>query len=212
MGCVFGDFMPTENYYSNVQKLVWSFNSTNKPDYTKWKALNINVQLENGYFLHPAGGYTFDDIEAYSNETIRINVAGLFGHVIEDFFRTESKRLLIEGPWETISIEQKILFENELQKEIKRHPGSFFGWIKPTTEHILSGYECAAICKFKPADDILFAIHKNGSDEMYAVVHLTFSGKKEENIAFPSTTLYDSFDAFKAQRMYPDKAEWEESL
>lgn len=211
MGCVFGDFIPTDNYYNFVQKSVWDFEEESKPDYKKWHSLNINVQLENGYFLYPIGGYTFDDAEELPHEAKRIDIAGLFPHVIEDFFQTDPPRPFVEEPWETITIEQKVLFDTELQKEIKRTSSSFFEIIKSTSKHILTNYECSAVCKNGQADDILFSIHNtNGSDKCYALVHLTFSGTTEDNTVFPITTLFDSFDAFKFERMYPDKADWED--
>ncbi len=211
MGSVFGDFIPTENYYKFVQKSVWDVLATTKPGYKKWHSLNINVQLENGYFLYPIGGYTFDDAEEFPDETKRIDIAGLFRHVIEDFFLTEPSRPFVEESWERITIEQKILFDTELQREIKRTSNSLFGIIKSTSKHTLADYKCSAVCKNGQADDILFSIHNtNRSDKCYALVHLTFSGKTEDNTAFPLTTLFDSFDAFKFERMYPDKAEGED--
>lgn len=211
MGCVFGDFIPTDNYYKFVQKSVWNFWAENKLEYKKWNSLNINVQLENGYFLHPKGGYTFDDAEEFPDDKKRIDIAGLFRHVIEDFIQEDPPRPFVEEPWEIITIQQKILFEQELQKEIKKTSSSFFNVFKSTTKHILADYECSAICKNGGKDEILFSIHhNNGSNNHYALVHLTFKGKVEENIVFPLTILFDSFDSFKLKKMYPDKAEWEE--
>ena len=211
MGCVFGNFIPEEDYYKFVQKSIWEFWSTNKPDYRKWHSLNINVQLENGYFLHPIGGCTFDDIEELSGEAIRIDIAGLSLQIIEDFFQPNLPVPFVEEPWMTISIEEKLLFEAELQKEIKKTSGEYWGPVKSTTKHVLADYECFAVCKSIQSDDILFSVHdNNGSDKSYALVHLTFAGKQEENPKFPLTTLFDSFDAFKFERMYPDKAEWED--
>jgi hypothetical protein len=100
--------------------------------------LNINVQLENGYFLYSIGGYTFDDAEELPDETKRIDIAGLFRHVIEDFFQAVPPRPFVEEPWETITIEQKLLFETELQKEIKRTSSSLFDIIKSKTKHIMN--------------------------------------------------------------------------
>lgn len=211
LGYLFGDFIPTDNYYKFVQKSVWDFWTATKPDYKKWHSMNFNVQLENGYFLYPIGGYTFNDAEQLPEETKRIDIAGLFRHVIDDFFQTDPPRPFVEEPWETITIEQKVFFDTELQKEIKKTSSSLFGILKSTSKHILADYECSAVCKYGRADDILFSIHNtNGSEKCYALVHLTFSGKTEYNPAFPITTLFDSFDAFKFERMYPDKAEWED--
>jgi hypothetical protein len=211
MGCVFGEFTPTENYYKFVQKSVWEFWSTDKPNYQRWDALKINVQLVNGYFLYPIGGYTFDDVEEFPEEPKRIDIAGLYRHVIEDFFQTVPPRPFVEEPWATITIEQKLLFERELQTEIRNSPGSFFGVIESEGKHVLLDYHCSAVCKSLRCDDILFSIHNNkGSNKTYALVHLTFNGKTEESTMWPSTTLFDSFDNFKFERMYPDKAEWED--
>ncbi|SFD86497.1 hypothetical protein SAMN05518672_103581 [Chitinophaga sp. CF118] len=211
MSCVFGNFIPANDYYKFVQKSVWEFGSTNKPDYKKWHSLNINVQLENGSFLHPIGGYSFDDIEEFSVETIRIDIAGISRHIIEDFFKSDPPKLFVEDPWMTINIEQKLLFETELQKEIKNASSEYWGLVKSTRKHILTDYECSAVCKNIQSDDILFSIHNNNtSDKSYALVHLTFSGKQEGKPKFPLTTLFDSFDAFKFERMYTDKAEWED--
>jgi hypothetical protein len=211
MGCVFGDFIPTDNYYNVVQKSVWEFWSAKKSDYKKWYSLNINAQLENGYFLDPVGGYTFDDIEGFPDEIKRIDIIGLSYHIIEEFFQKNSTIPFVEEPWETITVEQKFLFETELQKEIKENSSFWERVIKSTSKHILADYECSAICKNIQTDDILFSIHNNNiPDKSYAIVHLTFSGKKETNTLFPLTTFFENFDAFKFERMYPDKAEWED--
>jgi len=86
MGCVYGDFFPNDNYYKHVQKAVWEFWSKDKPDYQKWAAMQFSAQLENGYFIYAAGGFTFDDIEELKDEPKRIDIAGIDWHVIEDFF------------------------------------------------------------------------------------------------------------------------------
>ncbi|GAB3988302.1 hypothetical protein GCM10028807_10660 [Spirosoma daeguense] len=35
MGGIFGEFIPTELYFDKIQKGVWEFWQTNKPDYQK---------------------------------------------------------------------------------------------------------------------------------------------------------------------------------
>ena len=47
LGGVFGNFVPTEYYFDKIQKSVWEFWQTNKPDYKKWYSLRLNVQIEN---------------------------------------------------------------------------------------------------------------------------------------------------------------------
>ncbi|WP_316789615.1 hypothetical protein [Pedobacter frigoris] len=51
MGCLYGNFIPTENYYKYILRTVWDFWSKTKPDYDRWAAMKFNVQLDNGYFL-----------------------------------------------------------------------------------------------------------------------------------------------------------------
>ena len=119
MGCVFGEFLPNEHYFKNVQKYVWEFWKTNKPNYEKWNSLRFNVQLENGYFVYAVGGYTFDDSPDFPDEQKRIDIAGIDRHVIEYFFQKKPTDFFVEEPWENLSIEQKISFEDELNKATK---------------------------------------------------------------------------------------------
>jgi hypothetical protein len=127
MGCLYGDFIPTENYYMYVEKAVWKFWSKSKPDYKKWAAMKFNVQLDNGYFLFATGGFTIDDVPELQNEPKRIDIAGVDRHVIEDFFLQPEPRPFTEDPWGEISIEQKIEFENELRKELGTYKNGSFG-------------------------------------------------------------------------------------
>lgn len=92
MGCVFGDFFPTDSYFKDIQKTVWEFWKTDKLDYKRWNSLRFNAQLENGYFLFPIG-YKFDDIPELPNEPKKINITGLDRHVIEGFFTRNTKTI-----------------------------------------------------------------------------------------------------------------------
>jgi len=112
MGCVFGQFIPNDNYFNDIQKFVWEFWTTNKPDYEKWYSLRFNARLDNGFFLFPEGGYTFDDSPDFPNEPKRIDIAGIDLDLL-----SFTKDTLLE-PWSTIDIAQKISFEDELTKEI----------------------------------------------------------------------------------------------
>jgi hypothetical protein len=210
MGCLFGDFMPNEIYFDAVQKQVWKFGETNKRDYAKWEALGFNARLENGYFLYPAGGYTIDDSPDFPGEAKRIDIAGLDSHVIEDYFLTAPPGIFVEMPWEAITIEQKIAFETELNKELGLDGPAFWVFLKPKqVPHILANIAFSALCTNQCNDEVLFAIRGAEFDNKFAVVHLTWKGKKEVKL-HPLTEFYKDFDAFKHSRMYPDKAEWEE--
>jgi hypothetical protein len=64
------------------------------------------------------------------------------------------------------------------------------------------------LCTDGRNDDVLFVTRKSNEDKQFAVVHLTWRSAKEIG-HWPRTEFYDSFDDFKYNRMYPDKAEWE---
>jgi len=209
MGCLYGEFIPNENYHKYVQKTVWNFWTESKPDYNKWNAMKFNIQLNNGYFISTAG-ITFDDIQELQQEPKRINIAGVDRHVIEDFFLQPEPRPFTENPWEIISIEQKISFENELRKEIGicQDKSIWNLFASNESQHILVDFEISALCHDSRNDDVLFIAKRQNYDNQFAVVHLTWKRSKEIE-GYPRTKLYDSFDEFKYHRMYPDKAEWE---
>lgn len=208
MGCVFGEFIPNDTYFKDIQKSVWEFRSTKNPDYKKWYPLRFNVQLGNGYFLYPAGGYTFNDDPELSDDPKTIDIAGLDRHVIEDYFLPETPKIFVEEPWEEITIEQKIGFEDELNKELGLTDKSFLGIFKKGKKHAFSEFEFSALCKYQCNDDVLFVVRNQDFDKQFAIVHLTWKGKKEVE-GFPATNFYKDFEEFKYLRMYPDKAEWE---
>jgi hypothetical protein len=205
MGGVYGEFIPNDSYFKYMQKYVWDFWATKTPDYRIWESLRFTVQLENGFYLHPVGGLTFDNIREMPNEPIRIDIAGLSQQIIDDFILSEP-RPFVENPWVTISIEQKIAFEDELQKEIRKKGGLLSNLFKSDSSHLLTDFNCSALCKNDSNDDVLFSIHdKKGSDKNFALVHLTWTERDENNQKWPTTILYDTFDNFKYEKMYPDK-------
>jgi hypothetical protein len=209
MGCVFGSFIPNEIYYKEVQKQVWKFWKTNKPNYKAWNSLRINVQLENGCFLYPSGGYTFDDNSDDPLQIKQIEIAGIDRHIIEDIQQQNTSKSFIEKPWEEITIEQKIAYEDELNKEIDKTDKSIFNIFKPyTNNHKLAEFEFSALGKYQSNDDVLFRVVKQGFDKNFAVIHLTWKGKREID-GFPDIEFFIDFEAFKNLRMFPDKAEWE---
>ena len=111
-------------------------------------------------------------------------------------------------PWNIINVEQKIDIENELQKEVENHK-SFFGLISSKRNHVLTHATFSALVSFGPSDDCLFAISKNGNENKYAVVHLTWKGSKEESDKFPSTYFYKDFADFYENRVKPDNEEYD---
>jgi len=210
MGCVYGEFFPNQNYFDKVQNLVWRFGETNKPDYKEWYSLRLNVQLQNGYFLYPIGGYTIDDIEDLKYEPKRIDIAGLYRHVINDFFKSDRPKELVGKPWYYVSIEEKIAMENELKKELGvKSEKSFINIFKGKTDnHVLLDFDYSALCRDQRNDDVLFVTHNQNSDNGFAVVHLTWTSKKEHK-NYPRTDFYKDFEDFRRQRMDIDISEWE---
>ena len=208
MGGLFGVFIPTDEYFKSVQKSVWDFWKTNKPDYKKWYSLRFNVQLENGLFLFPQGGYTIDDIKELPDEPKRIDIAGIDSKIIDDFFLTDPSRPFVEEPWNSLAIEQKIAFEDELKKEISVDNSSFFSFLNKQSDHELADMKYSAFCHDQRNDDVLFEIIKPNLDKRFAVIHLTWTSKKERD-GYPNTKYYTDFDEFKYSRMYADKADWE---
>lgn len=203
MSAVLGQFFPNDNYYKDIQKYVWEFWTTNKPNYKKWCLLRFNAQLNNGFFLSPCGGYTFDDSQDFPDEPKRIDIAGTDINLLNF-----SKNTLIE-PWSMIDIGQKIAFEDELNREITPVK-SLFNFLSPDKKdiHILAGAEVSTIAKYGPNDDVLFAVNKKGESNTLAVVHLTWiNRKKEHSNYFPATHFYLDFNDFSEKRMKPDNEE-----
>ena len=208
MGGLFGNIKPTEIYFEKIQKAVWEFWQTNKPNYEKWYSLRLNVQLENGVFLFPHLGYTIDDIEELPNEPKRLDIAGVDSKIIKDFLFTNPPRPFVEEPWSEMDIEQKNSFEDELKKELGLNDKSIFDFLKKPSRHILFDAEFSAFCH-KETNDVLFEIKKPSFEKNFALVHLTWTSKKEKE-GYPKTTFYTDFDDFKYSKLYPDKVEWED--
>jgi hypothetical protein len=205
MGGVFGEFLPHENYYKDIQKVVWEFWKTSTPNYALWHSLRFNVQLENGYFIFPEGGFTFDDISEMPNEPKRMDIAGVDSESIEEFFLHKKQQFVIE-PWIKLTIAQKISFEDELRRELglnaKKNLLSTI--LRSKRKHILSGFEFSAVCKNERNDDVLFQIRKSDTHMKFALVHLTWISKKESK-DYPITSFYNNFEQFKLSKIYSNE-------
>jgi hypothetical protein len=206
MGCVYGDFLPTEYYFNVIQKSVWNFSSSSRPDYKKWSSFRFNAQIENGYFLFPFGGFTIDDRQDLPDGPKRIDIAGLDSDVIKNYFKESSSGQFVERPWNPVSIEQKIHFEDELIKEL----GTPDIWtsIFKTKKHALMDFEFSALCNDQRNDDVLFVARKENSVDEFVIVHLTWKGKKEIK-NYPKANFYKSLEEFQKTRMRVDKQDFE---
>ena len=204
MGGVYGQFIPNDNYYNYTQKCIWKFVATRKPDYKIWYSLRFNAQLDNGFFLFPYGGYTFNDSPNFPDEAKRIDILGINIEILN------FKNNILLEPWDIINIERKIYFEDELIREITP-PKSALGFlgIDKRKEHTLLNAEFSAFAKYGPNDDVLFEVKKKGEENRLATVHLTYS--KNENLQpdfFPATHFFSDFNDFAEKRLRPDNIEW----
>ncbi len=209
MGVVSGKFIPNENY-GKVRKAIWDFHRSNSKDkFQKIHNLRINCQLENEVFLSPLGGFLITDFKGLSEDELHFEAPGNYRHVIENFFLSNPPINRISKPWEYITIEQKIDYENELFKEIgKVKPKGILAFLK-TKKHKLSEYKFDAIAKSSHNDDVLFSLNKTDENKFdYAVIHLTWKGKLESNDNYPRVEFYDSFNHFLNSRLLQDKRDW----
>jgi hypothetical protein len=209
MGGLFGEFVPTEYYFDQIQQSVWAFWQAEKPDAATWHALRLNVQLAHGMFLFPQGGITIDDIRELPDAPKRIDIPGVDYSVIRDYILENPPRTFVEEPWEALTIGQKTGFEDELRKELGATQTSLFRFMANPPSHFLFDAEISAFCRNQRNDDVLFAIKKVDFDQHFALIHLTWTGKQEKD-GYPHAAYYTDYDEFKHTVMYPDKAEWEE--
>lgn len=98
-------------------------------------------------------------------------------------------------PWHPISERGHEAYEDELTLEIG-------------LDHPLYGVKVQAIGRTCHTDDVLFVL-KDHPMAGFAVVHLTFRGRKEENPLWPSVILYRDMEHWITQRMLPDAAHFE---
>ncbi|MFT6148161.1 MAG: hypothetical protein ACJAUH_000842 [Saprospiraceae bacterium] len=211
MGVVSGKFVPNKNY-EEIRKAIWNFhNSTSNNKFEELNRLRINCQLENEVFLFPLGGFLITDFKELPNEDLEFEAAGNYRHIIEDNFLANPPKERIFEPWEFITIEQKISYEDELFKEIgKTSKKGILDFLK-LKKHKLNEYEFNAMAKLSSNDDVLFTVNKKGENKFdYAVIHLTWKGKIEENDNYPKIEFFEDFDHFLNYRLYPDKRDWEE--
>jgi hypothetical protein len=71
--------------------------------------------------------------------------------------------------------------------------------------HVLTGANLTVFARRQDRDDVLFVL----SDGRVAIVHLTYSRKRERLPDFPRTRLYETLDRFVEKAMKPAHRDWD---
>lgn len=208
MGGLHGDFNPNQTYLAQIQQHAWEFLNTNGQNLKEWQALRLNIQLENGLFLFPRAGITIEDSEELPEEPKKIHLAGVDTKIIEDFIIENPTRAFVEYPWEAISIEKKLAFEDMLYKEIDSS-GSIVDYLRShSTNTILKGATVSAICINVNSSQVLFEIQSKKIDQRFALIAFKQSDRDGTRL-LKGIKLFNDFDEFKDLKMYRDRNEWE---
>lgn len=208
MGGLYGYFNPNQTYFTQIQQQAREFLNTNGQNLKEWQALRLNIQLENRLFLFPIGGITIEDSEELPEEPKRIDVAGVDTKIIEDFIIENPPKVFVEYPWEVISIEKKLAFEDLLYKEIYSS-GSIVDYLRShSTNTILKGATVSAFCINVNSSQVLFEIQSKKIDQRIALISFKQSDRDGTRL-LKGIKLFNDFDEFKYLKMYPDRNEWE---
>ncbi|WP_294185853.1 hypothetical protein [uncultured Sphingobacterium sp.] len=208
IGGLYGDFNPNQTYLAQIQQHAWEFLNTNGQNLNEWQALRLNIQLENGLFLLATGGLMIEDSEEFPEEPKKIHLAGVDTKIIEDFIIENPTRAFVEYPWEAISIEKKLAFEDMLYKEIDSS-GSIVDYLRShSTNTILKGATVSALCINVNSSQVLFEIQSKKIDQRFALIAFKQSDRDGTPL-LKGIKLFNDFDEFKDLKMYRDRNEWE---
>jgi predicted CopG family antitoxin len=100
---------------------------------------------------------------------------------ISNFLIEHKKRKYLE-PW--ILIDNGEIYETELCKEVSQG-------------HLLFQIKVKAIARRRDRDDVLFEMKSN--QYSFALVHITWSGKKEKDIKWPYTEFFKTWDEWESK-------------
>ena len=98
-------------------------------------------------------------------------------------------------PWYSVADDpgQVAAMQRELQRELAQH-------------HPLYGLPVRTIGRRQDCDDVLYLI--DDGTKRYAVVHLTWPHSPPDSPPWPNTAVFDSFEEWVANGMYPDHDEF----
>jgi hypothetical protein len=94
-------------------------------------------------------------------------------------------------PWHSVSPERRAQLDAEVARELP--PG-----------HVLAGRRLVAAAAHSDRDDVVFEVPGLG----YAVVHLTWSGRREKSSESPRAAVFRSIEEWRDRVMLCDHEEW----
>ncbi|QJB31643.1 hypothetical protein HF324_09760 [Chitinophaga oryzae] len=187
MGVVGGRLTPNAAYFE-----LQPFFRRSKGQYNnEIEQLTLNIQLENGCFLQPAGGFSIMDTTVFPDE-ITIEIVGSNYFMIFDTLDDGPPSTFLTAPWHPLSIETKIALEDEVRRKVRSFGGN----------NLLAQHQYFALADFGPEDDVLCYV--TGKNEYsFAVVHLTWTTNPDNSPSYPAIEFYRDFEDFKKARMIP---------
>jgi hypothetical protein len=177
MGHIWGNFYPNEDY-ETIRPQVQAFLLSDNRNLNDWLALRFNVQLENGHFIFPVGGYDLSDFPDFPDERMEIHLAGVDFHIYFDYF--ENEKTFLYDPWSRITIEEKNDIEESTHVKICFNETSF-----------------SALARNEVNNSVLFSINGRDSNS-FAVIDFDIDNK------ICSTNYFLDFADFIERRMVQD--------
>lgn len=189
MGGICGSFTPNENY-NLVRKKIYEWNTNllyhnHTLKWEEWHSMRFNVQLENGYFVLPCGGYEIYDNIEFPDEPLEVRTTGIHSHIFEDYF--VNNKPFLNKDWRKLSIDEKLSFDDKYQKETSEAKKKTFEW---------KGYKGSNVAKFsalalnKITSEVLYTTHC--SESCFSIIDF----QKKDKEGNPTFRFYNTFEEF----------------
>ncbi|UEG52236.1 hypothetical protein LLH06_14810 [Mucilaginibacter daejeonensis] len=208
MGHLYGQLKPYKDRVRIIQKLTRSLNSGGDDNSKALNDLEINVQLENGYFLFAEGGITIGYIEDVEKDLIQIDIAGVDHQVIEDYLLTNPPVLFVEDPWYVLNIKKKIKLEEMFLQDLNAYTNRFdILFASHHTSERSIGLKVLALCYtgYQGSTVTLYIVKEEGFAKKFVTVDRMVRG---DEVYRPKLEIFEDLHHFKYFRMFPDKADW----
>ncbi len=208
VGHLYGQLKPYKDRVRIIQKLTRSLNSGGDDNSKALNDLEINVQLENGYFLFAEGGITIGYIEDVEKYPIQIDIAGVDHQVIEDYLLTNPPVLFVEDPWYVLTIKKKIKLEEMFLQDLNAYTNRFdILFASHHTSQRSIGLKVLALCYtgYQGSTVTLYIIKEEGFAKKFVTVDRMIRG---DEVYHPKLEIFEDLHHFKYFRMFPDKADW----